>query len=131
MANKGDTWFRYEDRRYSIPDDYGGHAYTRVEIAKSTFVVSKVTPKGVWLQSSNGMGLPWPYSTARFVKMDARKRYAHPTEKEALESLLARKHAQQRILASQLAKVDQAVLLTQQMLGRHTAANDGSLAILG
>lgn len=130
MAIQGDTWFRFEDRRYSISDELGEHGSTRVEITKLTFVVSKVTPKGVWLQEHWEPGCIVSHNTARFVKMDARKRYAHPTEKEALASLLARKCAQQRILEAQLTKVDQAVLLTRKMLGK-TAGNDGILALPG
>lgn len=51
--------------------------------------VTKTTPKGVWLGD-------------RFVLRDVRKRFACPTLHEALESFVARKDRQIRILSNQL-----------------------------
>ena len=52
--------------------------------------VLKHTPKGVWLYDAT--------QNRRFVLRAARKRWAAPTRREALESFIARKGRQIRIL---------------------------------
>lgn len=101
-----DTWYRYEDVRYSpSSDEYDFPiAPPRTDVVLRKFSVIKVTPKGVWL---NG----------RFVLRDARKRYACPTEDEARVSFLARKTKQLRILRKQVEHVEQAIALINKRNG--------------
>lgn len=66
-----------------------------------SYQVQKETKCGVWLWIGGGK--------RRFVKTEARKRFALPTSFEAVESLIARKKRQTSILKAQL-KTAQAVL---------------------
>jgi hypothetical protein len=68
-------WYRYDD------------------VGLQAFCVAKETPCGVWLDV---------YCVRRFVLRESRKRFACPTEAEALESYVARKQSQVKILKSQL-----------------------------
>ena len=90
----GDTWYRYESRRYGIANEWDEVVSTYVQLQLSELTVKKVTPKGVWVSAGN-------ICTPRFVLTAANKRYALPTKEEALESLLARKARHIRILESQ------------------------------
>lgn len=67
----------------------------RVEVCK--YRVIKRTPKGAWIEEGIG--------GKRFVLLTARKRFACPTEAEALESLVARKQAHLRHERKRLASV--------------------------
>jgi hypothetical protein len=86
MTNE--VWYRYEDRRYSIPDEYGDHAYTKTEITLLKYPVVKRTPKGAWLT----VGF-----SSRWVSLHTVKRFACPTLEEAAESFVARKTRQVQI----------------------------------
>jgi hypothetical protein len=86
-ANIGDTWYRVED----------GSEQNWVR----EFHVVKVTPCGVRL--SDGFGAP------RMVLDGARKRYACPTRKEAMESFICRKRRQLKILRAQIQRVERAL----------------------
>jgi hypothetical protein len=81
-------WYRIEDRRYSVADEMGDHAYTRHEVVLLTFNVASYTPKGVWLRQ---------YFSKRWVSYTATRRFACPTVALALESYLARKKKQAAI----------------------------------
>lgn len=86
-----DVWWRVEARSYSIVIDAEREEYgsTRPRLEAQWFEVVKTTPKGVWI-------------AGRFCLRDARKRFACPTLHEAIESFVARKDRQIRILSNQL-----------------------------
>lgn len=63
-----------------------------IQLREQTFTVAKVTPKGVWLEA--------PWFERRFVRLEAQKRFACPTRQDALQSLMARKSRQMRLLAT-------------------------------
>lgn len=107
----GDTWYRVQDTRYGSIDEYGDVVHVRVELTHTEYKVVKVTPKGVWL--SFGFG-----GKDRFVLLGARKRFAHPTKEAALESLVARKERQTRILKKQLDQVQTALFIAQSQLAK-------------
>ena len=88
-----EQWYRYEDYRSEI----------RPYIRLRTFPVVKTTPKGVWLSLG--------FAGRKFVLADARKRFACPTEEEAMQSFIARKRTQKRILEGQLKHVSQALAM--------------------
>jgi hypothetical protein len=103
---EGDIWYRIEDFRTAGPaDEYGEPTYTSApEIRLHEYVVRQVTPKGVricWKLNNYVDGGHY-----RFVLLNARKRFACPTIKEALESFLARKKRQCGILQNQLQHVN-------------------------
>lgn len=109
-AKVGDTWYRYEDHRYASLTEWDEISSVSVQVDEQTYKVAKVTPKGVWL--SIGFG------DRRFVLLDARKRFAHPTKEEALQSLKARKEAQMRILRTRLGYAERAVNLVDRELAK-------------
>lgn len=68
---------------------FEGECIPRVYIDFTMWHVEKRTPKGVWIH----YGLD-----KKFVLLYGRKRFAYPTKEEALESLIARKKRQIRII---------------------------------
>lgn len=118
-------WFRYEDRLVSSGvDEWGDSAGPGVvTINLRKFEVIRTTPKGVWLVPYvDFLGrFQWPADgelrigeRARFVRLDARKQYASPTKEAALLAFQARKEAQTRILAAQLANAQKALALSKR-----------------
>lgn len=105
----GDTWYRYEDKRYaSSLDEFerpSGLASVVVELR--TYEVQRVTPKGVWLG-----GL---FMAPRFVRLSAHKRFAHPSKEAAMASFMARKERQSALLRTQLEYVRRAVAAAKQV----------------
>lgn len=98
-------WYRYEDVMYAAPvDEYGystGAGRLSVELHK--YAVVKHTPCGVWLD------------IGRFVKKDARKRFACPTKEAARESFIARKERQAAIHQARANRASNAI---KQIEGR-------------
>lgn len=76
-----------------------------VGIRVEAFDVIKHTPKGAWLDV---------HGEKRFVKTDARKRFACPTIDEAKQSFIARKKRQISILSSQLTTAKRALELANK-----------------
>ena len=90
-----DFWYRYYEVWYSPGSDESGDPLPgrgEMKIHLEEWQVVKHTPKGVWLSL---------YGDRKFVLKSAAKRYACPTKKEALQSLVARKTRQIRILTEQ------------------------------
>ena len=75
---------------------------SKLMLSKHEYPVVSVTPTGAWIDV---------FGRKRFVKLNARKRYACPTEVEALESFRARKRRQIRILKHNLAAAEAALRL--------------------
>jgi len=95
----GVSWYRFEDVVYaSMLNEYDEPTGPgRLEVVLRSYRVVKATPCGVWLD------------IGRFVKTAARKRFACPTEAEALESFVARKSRQLSILEAQAGRVERAL----------------------
>lgn len=75
--------YRAEAHMYGYPDEFENIASAaRVKIER--FYVVRETPCGCWVAR-------WQYGCMHFVRNGAKKRFAWPTEMEALESLVARK----------------------------------------
>jgi len=79
--------------------------YAGVHILVHTLRVLKTTPKGVWFDD---------FGRRRFVLTGARKRFACPNLKEAVESFKARKQRQITILTSQLGHANDALERIEQ-----------------
>lgn len=91
MAQIGDIWYRYIDRRYSTWDPWNEESngsYLKIDLLE--FTVTKVTPKGVKLDGSI------------FVLASANKHYACATKEEARVSFIARKTRQAAIYQARL-----------------------------
>lgn len=101
MSEIGDVWYRIQDVRYAAPVDEFGRSCGEGTSAVNLYehYVTKVTPKGVWLDRHI------------WVRSDARKRYACPTLKEAYESFMARKRRQRSIIEYQLRRIEKVVRL--------------------
>lgn len=110
------NWYRFKDVLYASTEIditgepvVGAPGTLKVELLE--YEVIKTTPKGVWLNV---------YGERRFVRTDARKRFACPTVEEAKASFVARKKAQIRIYRSRLRDAELALDLIS------TGVHDGS-----
>jgi hypothetical protein len=113
----GDTWYRYEDVRYGVANEFGDVVSSYVQLRLTEFTVKKVTPKGVWVSAGS-------ICAPRFVLVAANKRYALPTKQDALASLLARKARQIRILESNVKHAREASFLAERELAKLKPATD-------
>lgn len=97
-------WYRVQETHYAAPlDEYDrpcGEGSTIVRLYK--YRVISHTPKGVWVWEGVCSG-------KRFVRTEARKRFACPTVEEAIASFQARKARQLGILNAQIKKVNRAL----------------------
>jgi hypothetical protein len=82
-----DVWFRVSDTKYSRGVDQFDNPLPGCisKMVVMEYPVVRYTPKGAWL---------WVNDRERFVRLDARKRFACPTLREALVSFIARKQRQ-------------------------------------
>lgn len=105
--------YRYEDRvRVSgYSDEWDNYHVTsrKTEVYLRKFEIIRRTRKGAWIEWDQPEG-------KRFILLSARKRFACDNELDALESFVARKAAQSRILAGQLKRAGEARLIGQVML---------------
>lgn len=102
------TWHRYEDH---LQTERG---QTTLVIEYLTLAVLSVTSDGVWLERRPG-------SAERiFVRCNRRRMWAHPTERQALASYLARKRKQAAICQLQLSAAQQAINIAESMLTGET-----------
>lgn len=103
-----EVWYRFYDFRYAAPlDEFErpiGSGRAAIQVAE--YPVLKKTKKGVWLLLPSG--------DRRFVRSDANKKFAASSYKEALESFLARKRRQQKILQARLKHIDEVLNLVRR-----------------
>ena len=102
-ANDVDVLWRCEAKRYSYIIGAGTDRFgtTPPRLEMWWYNVSKRTLKGAWLGG-------------RFVLLSAHKKWACNTEQEALESFIARKKRQIKILSAQLQQARDDLHLTEQ-----------------
>jgi hypothetical protein len=105
----GEVWHRFEDFCTAPPlnewDEPCGDP--GVQLRHRTFEVVKTTKHGVWLREI----IPPFDGETRFVLSGARKRFACPTEEEALASFRSRKHCQIAILQANIRLAQRALAL--------------------
>jgi|GEM_PF-3014061 len=106
--------YRYVDVAYSLGCDEYDNPYPgynlKVELKK--FKIIKRTPKGAWLAFYDGLFLE---DSKKFVLLSARKKYACETKELALESFVARKRRQVRILGSCIKRAETALFIASCM----------------
>lgn len=102
-----EMWYRFEDVRYSIADDWGDHVETHLKVELRKYWVHHHTPKGVWLGLFRG-------SKHRFVLKSATRRFACATIEEAKISFIARKRKQAAIHRTRADQADQAIQLVEK-----------------
>jgi hypothetical protein len=108
----GDQWYRIEDRRFSIADDYGDHAYTDYDAAIRVLTVTKVTPKGVKVKFGT-------IGTTHFILDSANRKFACPTVALALESYQARKRRQIHIYQARIDGIKLMLQAAESHVERH------------
>ena len=110
---EADTFYRYEDVKYAPPldefDNPCGDGELKVELRH--FLVSKRTPKGVWLVPVYGKYVCG--DSPRFMLNDSHKRFACPTVEQARESFIARKRKQARIYQSRADRARRAIYIME------------------
>lgn len=120
----GDTWYRYCETVYShiIYDDegcylFGKNSIGNVKIELEKFKVVKLTPRGLWLSRMyiNWKGEEETLTDKKFILLDSRKKFAHPTKEEALESFIQRKASQVKIVKRQLDVAKRALDLGKEL----------------
>lgn len=101
------VWYRVVDGRTASSLDEWERPCgdSRAYVYTHEHPVIRETPKGVWLDV---------YGSERFVRRDARKRWACPTKEEAIESFRARKARQAKILRAKLRHVDEVLAMVQR-----------------
>ena len=122
-------FYRFEDQRYSVADEYGDHAYTQHTIKCLVFPVIKYTKCGAWIDNywEGYPRLPSPYEEGRdyiiggrrFVNLQANKRYALPSIEEAEISYRARKAKQIRIYEARISGAKRHLEALDTFLYRH------------
>ena len=96
-----DVLYRLEAQRYSYVIDADREEYgtTAPRLEMHFYFVTKRTPKGAWIGN-------------QFVLLSASKRFACNTVEEAIESFIARKRKQIKILEAQLSRAQTELNLT-------------------
>ncbi len=104
-----ETWYRYEDKLYSIGVDEDGDSLgseTRVILFRCEVI--KRTPCGAWVNGPNGK---------RFVNLNHTKSFACPTIEEAKASFLARKKRQISIYRNRVKNAERAIAIIENSKG--------------
>jgi len=101
MLETNDPWYRVDRILYHACDcDDACHHPARPAMTVTTYYVTRITPKGVWLSlnpiDTKG-NMIRVLDTPKWVSHKSTKRFACPTLEQAYESFLARKQAQMRI----------------------------------
>jgi hypothetical protein len=101
-------FYRYEDRLLNW--DYNLDIPT-VQINEITFRLVRKTPKGYWIieNSLRLNHLVIAEELTHWVSKTAKKRYAYPTRKKAMENFKTRKGRQIKILKNKLAQAEEAL----------------------
>ena len=116
--------YRYEDRRVSrgvdeFDDPYPGfdsHIYLH------DYDVTKVTDKGVWIRA-------FCEEKGKFVLLSGKKRYAHPTEEEALTAFIYRKKSQLGYLRGNVQHVESVIRQAEHKQGGKDGLQKNSKSI--
>ena len=109
-------YYRYTEIRYSLGLDFYDEPLPgyRLGIVLESYEVSHYTPKGVWIfMESSIFALNEEDRQKRFILLSAKKKFAHKTKEEALESFIERKKAQIGILKQQLDMAEAALNIAQ------------------
>lgn len=104
MTTETKFLYRYEEiqtQEILIPDPKEASRSMRLYLKE--FPIIKETRCGCWISLG--------YSFKKFVKLNARKKWAHPTPEEAMAGFRARKERQLRILKGQMLRTQAALYL--------------------
>lgn len=125
----GDPFYRYRDQLYSSVVDADRDIYSsRLELDIDTFEVFKITPKGFWLarpwdvrKSAGNLPTLRENSRKHFIRLNAKRQFAHAQRTDALAAFLERKERQTSLLTQQLRRAEQAQRLGREAQKRLTS----------
>lgn len=105
------VYYRYEEYATASADEWGDYdpRSRRINVRLRSYRVVKKTPKGAWVAESYGP-LIWS-GKPRFVLDESTKRFACPTLAEALDSFMARKRKQIRLMSRRIDDAEEAMRL--------------------
>lgn len=96
--------YRYREQQI---DGFTGNkpvnAVKAMRLYLDSYPVIKTTPCGCWIDRG--------YGYKKFVNLNSRKKWAHESIEDAMQSFIARKESQVAILRHQLLKAESALLL--------------------
>lgn len=97
-----DFGWRFEDRRYSVADEYGDHSHSYTQIEFKAYLIHHRTKCGIWLMRTGNHDRLYFGGTGgdkpdRFVNLQANKKWAVDSVQGAIDSFVARKERQARI----------------------------------
>jgi hypothetical protein len=104
------TYYKnYGDRRilYRYEFRQMGECFDEVELLPKIFYVFKKTDKGFWISYSNTKGKKW-------VNNYAKKRFAYPTKKQALNNFIKRKERYRSILIWNIKQINSLIKLAKK-----------------
>jgi hypothetical protein len=103
-------FYRYESRRYSVTicPDREIFGTSKAELQLIEFKLHSETPKGHWIGIWGGKDT--------WVSKTSKKRYAHPSKDEALQSYVARKKAFVRHSKNRLRRAEEDLALVEKDL---------------
>jgi len=97
-------FYRYETVEYAVHDIDGelvSSPFPNPKLELRKYDLIKETPKGYWIGFKNNYGIKigtWQ----KWISKTSRKRFAYPTEKEALNNFILRTERRIKILDRQL-----------------------------
>lgn len=113
----GEVVWRCEARSYSVVLDAEAELYgsSSPVLEMSWYPIQRRTPKGAWVQG-------------KFIRFTAKRRWASPTEEDALMDFRARRRVQVSILSNRLARAKAELVLAEiATAGNDTAPGDDPL----
>lgn len=100
------------------------NGYSNWRLNKETFYLLRETPKGYWIARKGytlgKCSFKPTWESAIWVSKTASKRYAYPTEEEALSGFFYRKNRQVKILKSQLSKAEAGLKLAKDEMRKRS-----------
>ena len=115
-------FYRYESQEYAsmgIDGEYESSSVPHPRLELRTFEMVKETPKGYWI-SLYGLS----YSKKRWISKTSRKRFAYPTEEEALRNFIYRCKYRSKILNYQKWSTDISISLGEALMKTKFPEND-------
>ena len=81
-----------------------------IKIQLKKYEIVRRTPKGAWIKMF--------FDKDKFVLLEAKKKFACETKEDAIESLIKRKSRQFSIVSNQLRRVEQTLIMAQNLKER-------------
>ena len=106
-------FYRYNLRARATLDQFGDYSDYDLRLYCSEYDILKETPKGYWIGYKD---VNPDFNGKRWVSKTAKKRYAYPSKKEALESYILRSKRRIEILKSKIKDTKFGVYLAENTI---------------